>query len=240
MVNDPAANAIGAWLHGMATGVAHAATGFHNYVEGQPSLQQGVSDFVRGLVGGSDPAQARAVAADPPKAAAAKSGGNPDLGPMVTLGNGQTVRMPSAAWIKAHPPEPISAGAGTPQGAGPTPAAAGQSPADNRPANAFDFVRQAAMNNPNLTIGQLGTVADAAARLIPQKALVPKDQVIAQYGDLANRYAQKLAEDPNYAKSPVGQAHYNLIQNLRSVITPNPMFDVANMGLYNPDPTQAP
>lgn len=247
MATDTAANAIGAWLHGLATGAAHAVVGAHNYVESQPSLQEGVRDFVGGLVnGGGGQMQAR-VAVPAPKAAAAKGS---NAGRTVTLGNGMTVALPSAAYLKANQAEAAPQGSIndvggrtflTPPSAADIKAASATSsaPVNNRPANAFDFVRQAALGNPNLTIGQLGTVADAASRLIPQKALVPKDQVIAQYSDLANRYAAMAAHDPNYAKTPAGQAHYNLIQNLRSVVTPNPMFDVANMGLYNQDPAQA-
>jgi hypothetical protein len=225
MATDAAANAIGAWLHGLATGAAHAVVGAHNYVESQPSLQEGVRDFVGGLVnGGAGQMQAR-VAVPAPKAAAPQGGGP---------------RMPSAAFLKANPAVDAPQGSVNDVGgrtflkppsaddikAAIAQASGGSASADSRPANAFDFVRQAALANPKLTIGQLGTVADAASRLIPQKALVPKDQVIAQYSDLANRYAAMVAQDPNYAATPAGQAHANLIQNLRSVVTPNPMFDI--------------
>lgn len=222
------AGELGDLVHAGAVGAFHAVTSpFYN---GGAAIGSGAADFVRGLVTGHAVAQANAAAAPaaaPAKSAPAKAG-NPDAGPVVTLGDGTRVVMPSAAWLAAHPAEkvdmsqaPVAAAAAAQKSSGP------QSP--------LDVVKQAEAENPGMSRAQLAQVVAYATKLAPVKAQLPKDQAVTRYTALAEDYAQRTAADPNYAKSQAGTAQKELIDNYRPVIgAPNMTADTLNAGAGMP------
>lgn len=245
---DASANAIGAWVHGLATGVAHGVVNAHNWVENQPSLQEGIASFVNGLTNGAGNQMQAQVATAAPKAAkaAAKPAGDPNAGATVTLGNGTTVTLPSAAWLKAHPAtaapqSQVGYGSanpgGAPQGGTAQPAAAAQSAP---PMTNFDILRQMALGNPGMTRGDVGTVASALAQLSPTKGMTPleaaKMQTMQQYlarNDAMTQQALAAAGNDPLTREKILTTN---LTNLRPIFAPpNPVGDVnASMGFQQP------
>jgi hypothetical protein len=213
MAQDVAANAIGAWLHGLATGAANMAVGAHNYVMAQPTLQQGVSDFVRGLVNGAPAAPA---ASAPAKVAAPAAPATPKA-PVYT-----------PAFLATQPNFVQQFNASNPDKAV-TDAPSSGAPAPPTP---LDVIRAAAMNNGGLSLNQLASLSESVARTVPQAVkpvpLTSKEQAGAQYLSSANDYAMRMAMNPAYAATDTGKAHAQLLANLRALASvPNPINDAA-------------
>lgn len=198
------------------------------------------ADFVHGLMTGhalaSGPQlQARVATSAPAKATAPA---NPDAGQTVTLGNGMTVTLPSAAWLKAHPATPAPQGSindvgGSVNGGGAVPAAAA---APAAPPTNFDILRSMALSNPGMTRGDIGTVASALAQLSPVKGMSPLDaakmatmQQFLARNDAITQQALAAAGDNPLKRE---KALTDNLTNMRALVaSPNVLGDVnAAMG----------
>lgn len=212
-------------VHNVASMYAPTAIAMH--------LGPEVSDFVSGLMGGGkSPGSPAAAAAkqivNKQVAAPAKA---PTVGATITLPDGTKAQMPSAAFLAAHPATPYTGGTISAPSASAGVASAPTSP--------LDVVRAAAMANGGLSLNQLGALTESVSRMIPpttQKPVTAKDQILGQYQSLANDYAVRTAQDPNYANTQGGKAHAALLQQLREgAASANSMFDVMNSGMPSSD-----
>ena len=208
-------------VHNVASMYAPAAIAMH--------LGPAVHDFVTGIMGGGK-------SAGSPAAVAAKQVVNKQVaapsnaGATITLPDGTKAQMPSAAFLKANPATAYGGGPVAPAAA--APAAAGSS-------SPLDVVRAAAMANGGLSLNQLGALTESVSRMIPpvtQKPVSVKDQILGQYQSLANDYAVRTAQDPNYANTQGGKAHAALLQQLREgAASANSIFDAMNSGMPSSD-----
>lgn len=216
---DAAAQALGAYIHHYNADVNRGAqaTGdaFSNAIASAPGvIGDNVGGFVHGLMTGQAP----------PVAAPAKGGKAAASAPAAPGGAPQYTQ----AYLNSQPNFVQQAAGNAAPAKGGSSAPAGPAPAPTP----LDVIRAAAMNNGGLSLSQLGALSESVSRTVPQQVkpvpLTSKEQAAAQYLTLANDYAIKSAQDPNYGKSQAGAAHQQLMEDLRGIAaTPNQINDVA-------------
>lgn len=232
-MGSAAAQALGAYIHHFSAdtnrGANSVGDAFSHAIASVPGvIGDNVGGFINGIMSGqapktAAPAKGGQAAAKAPAAPAATG----PKAPVYTAA--QLAAAPNFVqqWNAAHPNDPVGGAISASGGGG------GQM-------TPLDVIRNAAMASGGLSLNQLASLSESVARTVPQATrpvpLTSKEKATDQYTDLVNKYAAAQAQDPSYATSPTGAAHYGLIENLRPVVGPaNQMYDISGTP-PNPSP----
>jgi hypothetical protein len=195
MAGDSSAQALGAWLHGAGAGAVNAAKTFHNWVEAQPSLQQGLGAFARGVIAGptaavvAPPAAAQASGVYPAAVQAHAAGQAMTANDIAHLG---TLSAAARSVLTANSPKTLAAADSA------RTKSKGGDAAQPQGAPTFDQMLQAysGANGGKISLREMSALADIAAKTTAPHHVPSIADIAGQRAlDLGDQFAtQKMQE----------------------------------------------